>query len=257
MNVTAIYFSPTGGTKKYAEAMARAMDENFTAIDLTRPVGRDRAYTFGPEDLVIFGAPVYAGRLPIIAGEAFADIKGENTNAVFLVTYGNRDVDDALMEMKTICQSSGFRGIAAAALLAEHTYSDKLAGGRPSPADLEETADFAGQIMGKLENQNGQDESVIVPGVYPYSKEAKRMPKLTETGVLCTECGLCVRLCPVGAIEETADMEANQEKCIGCLACVKGCPRGGRLVHDPAVLKIRETLEPIFGGVDKANRFFI
>lgn len=35
MNVTEIYFSPTGGTKKVADALANALSESVTAIDFT------------------------------------------------------------------------------------------------------------------------------------------------------------------------------------------------------------------------------
>ena len=38
MKVTAVYFSPTGNTKKSVEAMAGALDPNFTVIDVTAPV---------------------------------------------------------------------------------------------------------------------------------------------------------------------------------------------------------------------------
>ncbi len=148
--VTAIYFSPTRGTKKYVEAAAKALDGDFTVIDLTNAKARAEKYHFGPDDLVIFGAPVYAGRLPLYPEKLYGNITGEKTPAIFTVTYGNREFDDALLETKDICEANGFVGIAAAAWLSEHTYSDKLAGGRPTEDDLSEAADFAAKIAAGL-----------------------------------------------------------------------------------------------------------
>lgn len=43
----------------------------------------------------------------------------------------------------------------------------------------------------------------------------------------CTNCGLCVSICPADAIEmdrETWVVKFNTEKCIGCFMCVEACP---------------------------------
>ena len=43
---------------------------------------------------------------------------------------------------------------------------------------------------------------------------------------LCTACGQCVEVCPMGAItlEETAIVDESQ--CVGCGACAEECPVG-------------------------------
>ena len=69
MKTTAVYFSPTGNTKKSVEAMAGALDEKFQTVDLTVPQRKDGEeipvqMRFSGEDFVIFGMPVYGGRLP-------------------------------------------------------------------------------------------------------------------------------------------------------------------------------------------------
>ncbi len=249
--VTAIYFSPTRGTKKYVEAVAKALDPDFTVIDLTSAKARAGKYHFGADDLVIFGAPVYAGRLPLYPEKLYGNITGDGTPAIFTVTYGNREFDDALLETKDMCEANGFVGIAAAAWLAEHTYSAKLAGGRPSQEDLAEVEDFAEKIT-----QASLFEPLDVPGNRPY-RDGSRHPMNTVAAERCSECGLCARICPVGAIHDGAGFEADQSKCIGCLACVKRCMRSARIVDDPGLAAIRQKLEPAFGGVYKANQYFL
>ena len=67
MAVTAVYFSPTGNTKKSTEAMAAALDEKYHVLDLTIPENGTVKRQFEKDDFVIFGMPVYAGRIPMAA----------------------------------------------------------------------------------------------------------------------------------------------------------------------------------------------
>lgn len=47
------------------------------------------------------------------------------------------------------------------------------------------------------------------------------------------ECGLCAAACGFGAIEKPARLPiVDHEKCIGCGACVKACPRGNMRLVD-------------------------
>ena len=48
MGVTAVYFSPTGNTKKSVEAMAAALDPGYKTVDLTLPSDTGVSCQFGP-----------------------------------------------------------------------------------------------------------------------------------------------------------------------------------------------------------------
>ena len=134
--VYGVYFSPTGGTRAYVTALAGLLSCEAEEIDLTAREERARDHVFGPEDLVILGAPVYAGRLPQLEGGIFERLRGDGTPAVFNVSYGNRAFEDALLEEQDICQAHGFHGIAAGAWIAPHTFSGRIGSGRPDGAGI-------------------------------------------------------------------------------------------------------------------------
>ena len=51
--VTALYFSPTHGTRAYVRAVAAAIPGEHREVDLTRPEERRKEYHFTENDLVI------------------------------------------------------------------------------------------------------------------------------------------------------------------------------------------------------------
>lgn len=66
--VYAVYFSATGNTRKVTTTLANALAVSFDVPlevrDFTLPAAREEAYEFAEGDLVVFGMPTYAGKLP-------------------------------------------------------------------------------------------------------------------------------------------------------------------------------------------------
>ena len=66
--VWAVYFSGTGTTERtvrsLAGELARMLSVPCRSIDFTRPQARQKELSFCERDLVVFGTPVYAGRVP-------------------------------------------------------------------------------------------------------------------------------------------------------------------------------------------------
>jgi hypothetical protein len=69
-----------------------------------------------------------------------------------VVLYGNRDYDDALIELRDILENHGLHTVAAAAFIGEHSFSYDLAKGRPDEEDMEKAKVFAGKIAEKIES---------------------------------------------------------------------------------------------------------
>lgn len=225
MKATAVYFSPTGNTKKSVETMARALDESFRTVDLTLPKGEDgdaafAQVQFSKEDFVILGVPVYGGRIPALAARRLSGIRGEQTPCVLVATYGNRHYDDALVELQDICTAQGFVVKGAAALVGRHTYGE-IQTDRPDAADLEADAAFV------LKAVCGNGLSAPLPGNRPYQKKPMEKGQFAPlTSEACTGCGLCRKNCPAGAIGP--DFRVSADRCISCFRCIRICPTGAK-----------------------------
>ncbi len=78
--------------------------ENINNIDFTLPKTREKSVSFSKNDIVIVGVPVYAGRVPKVLLKYLNSIKGKGALAVAVVVYGNRNYDDALIELRDILE---------------------------------------------------------------------------------------------------------------------------------------------------------
>ena len=153
--VWAVYFSGTGTTEKIVTTVASAIAERLQlpcqTLDFTPPAARERSYTFAAGDLVILGTPVIAGRVPnVLLPFLTGHVQAEHALAVPVVLYGNRNFDDALIELREILETDGFRTVAGAAFIGEHSFSRVLGAGRPDTDDLAKAAGFAGQVAEKI-----------------------------------------------------------------------------------------------------------
>ncbi|MDE6323986.1 MAG: 4Fe-4S ferredoxin, partial [Paramuribaculum sp.] len=100
-------FSPSGTSRKVADIFTKAIGVESKIYDLTVH-GIGRIDIKDADDIVVFVAPVYAGRVPALASERFMAVNGHRQKAVAIAVYGNRDYDDALVEMCDIISARGF-----------------------------------------------------------------------------------------------------------------------------------------------------
>lgn len=246
MKIKTIYFSPTGNTKKTVKAVAEGMYGEVSGIDLTMPFKRKKKYNLDSVDLVIVGVPVYGGRIPQLLKSSISHLDLNGKRAVAIVTYGNREYDDALLELSDMLHEDGCDVIAAAAVIGEHSFTSEVGKGRPDREDCRELISFGERICEKMvQVENGKVyEELSIKGNHPY----KDLPTSTdeygpETTEACTRCGICSNLCPTGAISGTNQSLVAADKCIHCFACVKNCPVMAKHFTVPQVDTIRNRLE--------------
>lgn len=250
MKITAAYFSPTGGTRKYVRQIAAGLNGEYAEIDLTNRDTRLKEHFFTGDDVVVLGVPVYYGRVPQIEGGLLNHLHGDHTPVVLVVSYGNRDFDDALLELSDLCAKQDFHTVAAFAGVAQHTFSSKIASGRPHAEDLALARSFATRL------DPLPAASPALPGARPYRPYGS-VPFAPKGNKSCTGCGICSKVCPTGAISSSAPRKTDTQKCIRCFACVKQCPAFARNFSNPLFRAAAKKLEDNLTKTDKQCKSFL
>ena len=257
--VWAVYFSATDTTKKIvltiADEAARLLGAEREDYDFTLPGMRENGFAAGKDDLVIFGTPVYAGRVPNVLLKYLATIQGNGALAVPVVLFGNRNFDDGLIELRDILENTGFHTVAAAAFVGEHSFSKTLAAGRPDADDMKEALAFAGKVAEKVKGlpEGEAPAPVEVEGVpHPYrgyyqprdrkgvSIDIRKVKSLVSDA--CDDCKICADVCPMGSISHE-NVREYTGICIKCGACIKKCPKQARYYEDEGYLYHQHELE--------------
>ncbi|WP_294168197.1 EFR1 family ferrodoxin [uncultured Clostridium sp.] len=256
-HMTVIFYSATGNTRKVVTRIAKNIQEILQVpvnyVNYTRPQNRQATHSFGPEELVIFASPTYAGRIPNkMLPYITSAFSGTNTPAIPIVVFGNRSFDNALSELTDILSSNGFIPFSAAAIATVHAFSSNIGTSRPDAKDLELIDSFCKTASEYLINSEGLSK-VEVPGEHPavtyYTPLGvdnnpvnflKAKPKTHKE--LCDNCGACAKACPMSAIDFT-DASLVPGTCIKCQRCIKICPTKAKYFDDENFLSHVRMLE--------------
>ena len=243
-----LLFSPTGGTRAVADALATGQvidltdcDTDFSAVQLTA------------EDVAVIAVPSYGGRVPEIAAQRLTRVQGGSARAVLVCVYGNRAYEDTLVELADLAAAAGFRVVAAVAALAEHSIARMYAAGRPDEADKAVLGTLWEKIRAKLDA--GDDTVPALPGQRPYKPRGTRT-MVPRTSKRCVACGRCTLGCPVGAIDPRDPRRTDPTRCIGCMRCVQICPVEARQPDPDALAALVQHLDPLCAD-RKENELFL
>ena len=230
--IVSLYYSPTGTGRRISERICGELGKSLNTHSKSIDFMTEHRVSFQPENTVCLAFPVYGGRIPI----AFQDFELEGNGAKAI---------DALVEAYDLLTARGFCVIAAAAFIGEHSYTARVAHGRPDQKDFVKADEFASLVAQKL--LHGQNMTVCkITGnrpYKPYSKFllAKHQPPDIDDKV-CVRCGKCVSACLTKAIS-IENFKTNADLCIACGACVKACVTGARRFSDPEIITTAAWLE--------------
>ena len=167
MKITTVYFSATYTTHRIVSHLAKRLSEEVIECDITNDTP-SKEIVIPKEEVLVVGIPVYAGRVPEMAVERIRRFKGEGTPAIAVAVYGNRDYDDALLELSDLLSDNGFQVISAGAFIAQHSIFPKVGAHRPDAEDYHQINVFADESNKILNKHLEKLLPIHIPGNRPY-----------------------------------------------------------------------------------------
>lgn len=243
--LTKIYFSPTNTTQQIVEAISMSLKiQNTKTIDLTKPEVRQnfKLDINLNNELLIIGVPVYEERIPEIIEKSLVKLSGQGQPIILIALYGNIGEGIALKQLKELVEENGFNVIGAGSFIGEHSFSNselKIAKSRPDKDDLKKAKYFGKKIIEKLKTSNNiknfaeldiQGELPLIAKILPRNSAKMFAEKPKIDNKKCNRCGICINICPVGAIDKK-ELKIDDNICLRCFACVKKCPKESRKIN--------------------------
>lgn len=239
-----ICFSATGTTQKCVEKVCAGLGmKPILELNLADHL-KTELPEFAAGDIVLVGVPVYGGRVPAVVADAISNLKGNGAAAIAMVVYGNRDYDDALLELTDSLSEKNFQVVGAGAFIAQHSIFPKVGASRPDLSDEQCLVKFGKECIMAISEGCRSSQVPYIKGKKPYKQMANIVLAPVAKEQDCVKCGACVRKCPVGAISKDAPWITDTTKCISCGRCITLCSQNAR--------KHSGLKYSIFGAIFKA-----
>lgn len=231
------YYTGTGNTKLACCSIAENINHiDFDLIDITT----SKNPNLSKYEVVGFASPTFYMGIPKIFKDFLFGIKEQDKKPAFILNTFGMMQGKALKLMNKIISNNGFEIIAAGSLHMPESYPVFIAKGwgevnRPNEQQVHDFQRFIADLSSKLENlKRGEMPPEIkisvgfLNNIIPVSsreKIIKQMGELKVDTALCSGCGVCVKVCPYGAVSQNSYPIVEQNKCWGCWKCYNHCPQ--------------------------------
>jgi flavodoxin/NAD-dependent dihydropyrimidine dehydrogenase PreA subunit len=277
MNVTIIYFSQTGNTRKVADTMAQAFREAghvARMVSLKKAIPQDAT----TPDLLGVGTPCFSSQAPTPIKAFLSSLPLLDKQRAFVFATSGGAPGRVLYDLTRLLQGKGANVVGGFLTRGElHHPAPCMIGrmpNRPNAEDLARARHFAAAVT----------EHVLVrrPGPVAESRPDTFRPKLgfynfvallSTDGFLrlalpepkpdsarCDQCQWCVNECPMRNII-LQPYPVLGHKCIRCYRCLTGCPQKAfdadwRLGNLAVLSFYNTTFERWFGDLEAGERIY-
>ncbi len=226
-----LYFSGTGNSKYVAEQIAKSTNDEL--ISINNKLKNNDTSKITVEDRLVFVVPTYSWRIPKVVRQWILKTNFVNAkNAWFVMTCGS-EIGNAEKYNKQLCQSKGFVYMGSAGIVMPENYIAMF--NSPSQEEFEEIFNKADNQIKIVAKQIQDNKPFTTPRnnlydkfmsgpvnmlFYPMFVKAKDFYANDK----CTNCGKCVKVCPLNNIEIKNNKPVWSNNCTHCMACISYCP---------------------------------
>lgn len=241
MNVTIIYFSQTGNTRKVADAIAESFlssGHNVRTFSMLKDVPVD-AYNC---DLLGIGAPCFSSQAPVPVMNFLKSMPQLEMKRSFIFVTSGAAPGRVMYDLGSAMRAKN-SDIAGSLLIHAECFHPApcLRGrmiGRPDAGDLVRARRFAENVEKHVSSgrpgftkDSRPDTFKITGGLYDFVALFNKpgflrvtMPKPEIQKDLCNGCKWCVKECPMKNIK-MEEYPVIGSDCIRCYRCLNGCPQ--------------------------------
>ncbi len=242
-NAVVFWYSQTGNTARTGKVIARELESRGLAVDSGEYREIDKA-ALSHYDLIVAGSPVYYYDVPEnLQGwlNTIPEISG--IPVASYITFGGEggNYHNTACTLLEMLQKKGgipvglnaFGNMSAFALTWSYGNVERVLEYSHLPNQDSFTAmrAYAASILARVETGRPVD----IDREANFRELIKANPSIWFTKLFigkhtidekrCTNCGICIEKCPVGAID-LANYQVDTDHCIACLGCVNNCPEG-------------------------------
>lgn len=277
MNVTIIYFSQTGNTRKVAEVMAEAFRETghiARTVSLKKATPHDA--TTG--DLLAVGTPCFSSQAPTPVKAFLRSLPPLGNKRAFVFATSGGAPGRVLYDLTRLLQSKGADVIGGFLTRGElHHPAPCLTGRMPNRPNAEDLADarrfaaeviehvsagrpgpVAGSRLDAFRPRRGFYDLVALLSTDSFLRLVLPEPKPDPTR--CNQCQWCVYECPMHNIT-LKPYPVLGSQCIRCYRCLTGCPQKAfdadwKLGNLAVLFFYNTTFERWFGDLKPGERIY-
>ena len=232
MKTTIYYFTGTGNSLKVAKNLSEKL-EDCELVPIAKVWEDDRLASSSEKVGFIF--PLYYAGLPKIVYDFLSKIKLAKSNYFFAVVTNAGDINTTpLQQIETILKTKSKTLSAGFFILMPNNYI--IGYDIHSEARQKEFFEEANKKIETIhktieKNENNLDKDFFEKRRIRSEKFNKNFrdsvyesDKSFYAEDSCTNCGICVNICPVNNIVLIEEIPQWQHKCQQCLACINFCP---------------------------------